>query len=581
MRNYWWQGSVVYQIYPRSFMDSNGDGIGDIPGITSKLDYIRDLGADVIWLSPVCCSPMEDNGYDISDYDHIDPVYGTDEDFDLLLSEAKARGIRVVMDMVVNHCSSRHRWFQEALKDPEGRFGKYFYIRKGIPARADGDAACDPGGQKLLPPNNWRSIFGGSAWEPISGTEYYYLHLFTKGQPDLNWENPELRDEICVMMNRYLEKGVAGFRMDAVTYLKKEEGLPSYPPDAEDGLVSCKYGALNKPGLVGILKELRDRTYGRNLLTVGEAEGVGGDKITEFTGLRDGVFSMIFDFSFCQLNLSGPNFFWYRPRKWSVEELKAAFLGAHAQAEGCWLGLCMENHDQPRSIDHYLPEEGRNFYGASMLAMFHLFRRGTPFIYQGEELGMRNIRLPDIAAYDDVSSKNQYARAVAEGFSPEEALSFIHDMSRDNARTPFQWDGSPNAGFTAADARPWLPVNPDFENVNAARESEDPSSLLIWYRKLISLRKGSETLIYGGLSGLFEDAEGVVSYLRSYEGETIAVLCCWQDREAAADLGRYGLSPGMLLADNYGGMEESGGVVRLRPFEALAMTVRADPMQKQ
>ena len=573
MNQFWWQKAAVYQIYPRSFMDSNGDGIGDIKGITSKLDYIRDLGTDVIWLCPVYCSPMEDNGYDISDYDHIDPMFGTDEDFDELVREAKSRGIRIVMDMVVNHCSSEHRWFQEALKDPEGKYGGYFYIRKGVKAQDGAPASsCEAGsGGAILPPNNWRSIFGGSAWERIPGTDYYYLHLFAKGQPDLNWENPELQEEIFAMMNRWLDCGISGFRMDAITYLKKEPGLPSFPPDAEDGLVSVKLGALNRPGLVEILRKLRDRTYGRALLTVGEAEGVSGDEMNDFIGLENGVFSMIFDFSFCQLNLKGPNYFWYDPRKWSPEELKDAFFSANKSSADGWLGATLECHDQPRSIDHYLPEEGRNFYGASMLAMFNLFRRGTPFIYQGEELGMRNIHLSSIDEYNDVSTKNQYLRARDAGYSEMEAMAFIHEMSRDNARIPFQWDGSENAGFTAPGVKPWLPVHPDYRDINAGKEAADPKSLLNWYRKLIRIRKDSDILVYGDFEPAFPGTEGVIAFRRTLDGREMLVALNWTGNEVPLE---FPVDQIRLIADNYGEMKTDGVNLVLRPFEALCGTMR-------
>lgn len=557
MKRFKWQEDIVYQIYPRSFMDSNGDGMGDIPGITSKLDYLEALGVTKLWLCPVCCSPMADNGYDISDYDHIDPVFGTDEDFDRLILEAGKRGIGIVMDIVVNHCSSEHRWFRNALEDPEGPYGKYFYIRRGTVEHGS-----------PVPPNNWRSFFGGSAWEPIPGTDLFYLHLFAKGQPDLNWENQNLREEIYAMMNRWLVKGVQGFRMDAISYLQKEEGLPSYPADADDGLVSVKYGTLNKPGLIDILREMRDRTYGRDILTVGEAMGVTGEEMTDFIGLEDGVFSMIFDFSFNELNVKAPNYFWYDTRSWSIGELKEKMFGAHESTRDAWLGTCLECHDQPRSIDHYLPEEGRNFYGASMLAMFNLFRRGTPYIYQGEEIGMRNIRLASIEEYDDVSTKNQYQIALEAGYSPEEAIEFVYGMSRDNSRTPFQWNHSANAGFTNPETVPWLPVHPNYTEINAEDEAADPASLLAWYRCLIEIRKNSEILKFGDLEPEFRDEEDLVSFRRILDGRELLVVLCWRNCET--ELALSGIKKKLrLIADNYGDMKTDGKRLILRPYEAL------------
>lgn len=555
MMRFQWQEDIVYQIYPRSFMDSNGDGIGDISGITSKLDYLKGLGVTAVWLCPVCCSPMADNGYDISDYDHIDPVFGSDEDFDELISEAGKRGIRIIMDMVLNHCSSEHQWFREAMKDPGGKYGKYFYIEKGIFENGT-----------LMPPNNWRSFFGGSAWERIPGTDSFYLHLFAKGQPDLNWENLELREEIYAMMNRWIKKGVAGFRMDAISYLKKEEGLPSYPADAEDGMVSVKYGTLNKPGIIDILKEMRDRTFGRSLLTVGEAVGVTGDEMMDFIGLDDGAFSMIFDFSFSELNMKAPNHFWYDTRAWSVEELKEKLFGTNEATRNAWLGTCLECHDAPRSIDHYLPEEGRNYYGASMLAMFNLFRRGTPYIYQGEEIGMRNIRLASIDEYDDVSTKNQYQIALDAGYDSKTAMEFIYDMSRDNSRTPFQWNHLENAGFTDPGVHPWLPVHPNYTEVNADDEAADPASLLCWYKHLIAIRKNSDILKFGDLEPENRDKKGIVSFRRSFMGKTFLVVLNWQNSETVLE---YEGKKLQFIADNYGEIKTDNDKLCLRPFEAL------------
>lgn len=334
----WWKKAVVYQIYPRSFYDANGDGIGDLRGIIEKLDYIRDLGANVIWLCPVYKSPMDDNGYDIADYYHIDEAFGTDEDMDELIAEAKKRGIRIIMDLVVNHCSDEHKWFQKAKADPEGPYGKYFYIKKGIDGKA---------------PNNWRSIFGGSAWEPIEGTDYYYLHIFTKKQPDLNWENKELREEIYKMVNWWLDKGIGGFRLDAITYLKKEAGLPSYPADGEDGLVSVAHGALNQPGIEALLREFRDRTYGRReTLTVGETAGLTPETLLSFISLEDGVFSMVFEFSWCQLELKGPNYFWYDRQEWTPEDLKRELFSSHEMAgDRGWFGVCTETPGSAQTID--------------------------------------------------------------------------------------------------------------------------------------------------------------------------------------------------------------------------------------
>lgn len=554
MEKYWWKNAVVYQIYPRSFNDSNGDGIGDIRGITARLDYIQKLGVNVIWLCPVYKSPMADNGYDISDYYHVDPLFGTDEDMSVLIRESGKRGIKIMMDMVINHTSDEHEWFKKALVDPEGPYGKYYFIRKGI----DGN-----------PPNNWRSVFGGSAWEPISGTPYYYLHLFAKKQVDLNWDNPELREEIYRMMNWWLDKGIAGFRMDAITYLKKEPGLPSFPPDAADGLVSVKYGCLARPGLTEILKELHDRTYGpRGAVTVGETAGIADNDLQKYISLKNGCFSMIFDFTWSELNLDPPNYFWYKPRTWTVRELKQNLFHMHeaADKEG-WLGLCIENHDQPRSVERLLEPAGRNFYGESMLAVLYLFLRGTPYIYQGQEIGMRNILLDSIDEYDDCSSVNQYGRALAEGFSPEEALSFVRKQSRDNARTPFQWDGSANAGFSSGS--PWLKVNENYVTVNASDEDADSESLLNFYRKIIRLRTDSpytDVFTDGEMKPAFSDIENVVAYKRVLGKKAVLIIVNYQYKRIILNAdGKIQ----QILCTNYKKNAVSGHTIELQPYEAL------------
>lgn len=562
MKNSWWQETVAYQIYPRSFCDSNGDGVGDLNGITGKLDYLNTLGVDTIWLSPVYKSPMIDNGYDIADYYSVDPCFGTNEDMDRLLSEAKQKNIRVIMDLVVNHCSSEHEWFQEALENPEGKYGNYFYMKKGING---------------LPPNNWRSIFGGSAWEKIDGTDYYYLHLFAKEQPDLNWENEELREEIYKMMNHWLDKGVSGFRLDAITYLKKEEGLPSYPADADDGMVSVHYGALNKPGIEKFFYEMKERTYGRGInLTVGEVAGAVGEGIIPFVSLKNGYFSMIFDFSYIQLDMVPPNHFWCERKQWGPEDLKDKMFETHLaiQPEG-WIANCLENHDAPRSVNYFLPPEGRNFYGESMLAMMSLGLRGTPFIYQGQEIGMDNYPFEDISMYDDCSSINQYKYALEQGYSEKEALEFVHHRSRDNSRYPFSWDDSEKAGFTTG--QPWLPINPDHSTINAKKAVEDRNSLFYMYQKLIALRKNptyKEVLVNGFVAPWNRETENLVAYERYLKqpGEkgNIFVICNYQNSKLVLELPSKNVK---VLLDNYNLLNEEEGKTVLQPYQAIVVEV--------
>ena len=555
MKKNWWKKAVVYQIYPRSFKDSNGDGIGDIRGIIEKLDYIKKLGANVIWLCPIYKSPMIDNGYDIEDYYQIDPVFGTMEDFDNLIDEAGKRDIRVVMDMVLNHCSDKNAWFQKAKENPEGPYGNYFYLCKG----KDGKE-----------PNNWRSIFGGSAWSRLAGTDYYYLHIFAEEQPDLNWECRELREEIYRMMNWWLDKGVAGFRMDAITYLKKEEGLPSYPADGRDGLVEVARGALNRPGIGLFFSEMRDRTYGRvNAMTVGEAGGISDEQLPEYISLRHGYFSMIFDFSFCLIDMKSETNLWYNTKKWTPDELKACMYHTHETAgDECWIAPCMENHDQPREIDFYLPEEGRNYYGATMLALMHMMRRGTPFIYQGQELGMRNIHLSDIKLYNDVQTIDQYRKAIEAGCTEQEALRAVWLKSRDNARTPFQWEGSRNAGFTTG--TPWFPVNTEYLQYNVAEEENNPGSIFAFWQQLVTLRLHSDVsdvLTEGNFKPYRQEIPSLVAYTRSWKDRTILILCNYGNETMIVPLPPKG---GRTLIDNYG-RTVCGKEFQLKAFEAAAV----------
>ena len=552
MKKNWFQHSVAYQVYPKSFYDANGDGTGDIRGIIEKLDYLQWLGIDLLWICPVYRSPMADNGYDISDYYHVDPSMGTDEDLDQLISEAKKRGIGIMMDLVVNHCSDQHPWFQKALADPEGDYAKYFYIRKRIDGR---------------PPNNWRCWFGGSAWEPIPHTPYSYLHVFTKGQPDLNWENPRLRKEVYDIINYWLNKGIVGFRLDSITDLKKLPLVRSLPPDKDDGLAAVARWTENIPGIGDFLTEMRDRTYGRvNAVTVGEANNVNcREDLLNYISLKNGYFSMIFDFCVSRINVG---FYWCDTFHWTPEDFKAR-ISASVERTGDegWTGIVLENHDQPRCIDHFLPSEGQNYYGASMLAMIQLFRRGTPFIYQGQEIGMRNVNWMEIEDYDDISSHSQYREARSRGYSHEEAMHYIHTMSRDNARTPFQWSSAPNGGFTTGN--PWLKVHENYPNVNVARQKGDPHSLLNWYRQLISLRKDpqwADVLSHGSERHLLELGENILAYLRETEDKKLLVLCNFQNREADCPIPAQDCA---VLAHNYSAVELDGNIAHLRPFEAL------------
>lgn len=395
MKKKWWNEKIVYQVYPRSFKDTNGDGIGDVRGIIEKLDYIKSVGVDMIWISPIYKSPMKDNGYDISDYYAIDPIFGTMEDMDELLLKAKQKGLKVLMDLVVNHCSSEHEWFKKALKDPKGPYGDYFIIKEG----KDGKA-----------PNNWRSIFGGSVWEPIKGTPYYYYHTFAKEQPDLNWENPQLRREIYDMMNWWLKKGLGGFRVDAITYIKKDPSYKSLPADGADGLAALSEVSSNYPGIEVFLKEMREETFDvYDAFSVAEMSGVDAAKLREYIG-PDGLFSSIFDFSYMELDVE--LFQWYRPVEVNATMVKEKLFESQSMAQEAesFLSVVLENHDQPRAAEKWFPKQV-GYESQTMLATMNLMLRGIPFIYQGEEIGMTNSTFSDIREYEDIMLWGQYDRA--------------------------------------------------------------------------------------------------------------------------------------------------------------------------
>ncbi|MDD7023332.1 MAG: alpha-glucosidase, partial [Oscillospiraceae bacterium] len=444
MEKKWWHDKVAYQIYPKSFLDTNGDGIGDLRGIINKLDYLKELGIDIVWISPVYCSPLVDQGYDISDYYNIDPRFGTMEDMDELLREAKKRDIHILMDLVVNHCSDQHEWFQKALKDPDGEYGKYFYIREG----KDGN-----------PPCNWRSYFGGSAWEPIPGTDKYYLHLFAKEQPDLNWENPKVRREIYKMINWWLDKGLAGFRIDAIINIKKDLRFRDFPADRPDGLCSCFVMLAESGGPGEFLRELKRETFDRyDAFTAGELFNYKEEDLPDYIG-ADGYFSTIFDFS--SETAGGSEKGWYDRRKISPDEYRDILYRVQHITEGMgFMANIIENHDEPRGVSRYLPEGECTEDAKKMLATVMMMLRGLPFIYQGQEIGMTNCAFPSIEDIDDINSRDEYQVAVRAGCSKEEALKAIERYSRDNCRTPFQWSAEENAGFTSG--KPWLMVNPNY-----------------------------------------------------------------------------------------------------------------------
>ena len=510
MQKKWWHKKTAYQIYPKSFCDSNGDGIGDLPGIISKLDYLKDLGIDIIWLSPIYCSPLADQGYDISDYYNIDPRFGTMEDMERLIAEAKKRDMYILMDLVVNHCSDEHEWFKKACEDPDGEYGKYFYIED-----------CPDG--KL--PCNWRSYFGGSAWEPLPGHPgKCYLHMFHKKQPDLNWENPKLREEIYKMINWWLDKGLAGFRIDAIINIKKKLPWQNYPADRADGMCSPTEMLKHADGIGKFLEEMRDRTFlPHGAFTVGEVFNEKPEELPDFIG-DNGYFSTMFDFNETIFGASEKG--WYDQTLIIPNDYRSCCFASQKKIGDIgMLSNIIENHDEPRGVSRYIPEGECTDTAKKLLATMNVMLRGLPFIYQGQEIGMENVEFQSIDEVDDISTLDEYQVALSAGLTPDKALKAVNCVSRDNARTPFHWDSSANAGFTTG--TPWLKVNRNYTKINLKSQKNDPASVYQYYRRLLALRKDpsyAETIVYGDVLPVFEDIDRVMAYYRKSADQTLLVI---------------------------------------------------------
>ena len=542
----WWQKTVVYEAYPKSFLDTKGQGTGTIRGITEKLDYLASLGVGAIWLTPVYRSPMKDNGYDVADYYDIDPSFGTMDDMDALIAAARERGIRIVMDLVMNHTSDENEWFKESASSRDNDKADWYIWHDAAP---DGSA-----------PTNWRGIFGGSAWTWSEERQQYYLHTFADFQPDLNWECEDMRRELFRMARFWLDKGVGGFRIDAVTYIKKpafEDGAA----DADDGMVGIHAMTANTPGILDFLNEFkREVMDGTDAFTVGEANGVPADQLSQWVG-TNGVFDMIFEFSHILVPLGG-NEVWCEPAAWKLTDLKAALTASQlSTAEDGWYPIYFENHDQARSVNQFLPAVVDKVAGAKMLGTVLMCLRGTPFMYEGEELGFENVAWASIDDYDDVSSHNQYQMALDRGYTEEEALACVHEHSRDNARTPMQWDDSQNAGFTSG--TPWLPVHDDYQICNVLAQSEDEGSTLAWYRRLAGLREEHAVLEAGGYQELMAESEEAYAFSRSFADERAVVLANFTEHDVAYD---ESLVADMGCVASTHGEAEPG---TLRPLEAV------------
>ena len=503
----WWQNEIVYQIYPRSFCDSNGDGIGDLKGITSKLDYLKNLGVTMLWICPCYESPMADNGYDISDYKKIADEFGTMEDMDELINEAKKRDIKIILDLVINHTSDEHKWFQEALKDPESKYHDYYIFKEG---------------SKSI--NNWRSMFGGTVWEKVPGRDEVYLHVFHKKQPDLNWENEEVRKELYDMVNWWLEKGIAGFRIDAITFIKKDLTWKDREADGVDGLAKCTKAARNQPGIGEFLNELKENTFKKHdCMTVAEAPGVPYEELEEFIG-EDGYFSMIFDFRYADLDVASGSE-WFKRVPWTIKDLNQKIMDSQMALQKCgWGANFIENHDQPRATTKYLKENQDNKDAVKTLAAMYFLLRGTPFIYQGQELGMVNFQRKGIEEFNDISSLDHYSRANDERLTERESLRAINLRSRDNTRTPFPWNGQKYGGFSTE--KPWLKMTEEHPKVNAVDQVGREGSIYQFYKEMINFRQNSEyknCLVFGNIEPM-ESSENVIAYRRYTEDESIE---CW------------------------------------------------------
>ena len=503
MTKKWWKEAVAYQIYPRSFMDSNGDGIGDIQGVISKLDYLKGLGIDVIWMSPIYQSPNDDNGYDISDYQAISKEFGSMEDFDELLEKVHERGMKLIMDLVINHTSDEHPWFIESRSAKDNPYRDYYIWH---PGKNDEE------------PNNWESIFGGSAWQYDEKTGEYYMHVFSRKQPDLNWENPDVRSNLYKMVNWWLDKGIDGFRVDAISHIKKTPGFPDMPNPDNKKYVPSYDGHMNRPGIQTYLEELKEKTFENyDIMTVGEANGVSIEQADEWVGEKKGKFDMIFQFE--HLDLWGKS----ATGGLDIHGLKQTLSKWQKGLEGIgWNALFLENHDQPRSVSTWANDTSMRKEAAKSFATMYFLMQGTPFIYQGQEIGMTNVKFDSIDDYNDVAIKNLYKSERKAGKSHEEVMKVIWKNGRDNSRTPMQWNTEENAGFTTG--TPWIKVNPNHKEINVEEELENPNSIYCYYKKLINLRKSSDVLIYGSYELILEDHDQVFAYTRTLDNEMYVVL---------------------------------------------------------
>ncbi|MBN8208808.1 alpha-glucosidase [Bacillus sp. NTK071] len=546
MKKIWWKEAVGYQIYPRSFQDSNGDGVGDLQGIIQRLDYIKDLGVDVIWICPMYKSPNDDNGYDISDYQDIMEDFGTMKDFDQLLQEVHKRDMKLIIDLVLNHTSDEHEWFIESRSSKEDPKRDWYIWRDGKDGRE---------------PNNWESIFGGSAWEYDQKTDQYYLHVFSTKQPDVNWENPEVRVALYDTVNWWLDKGIDGFRIDAISHIKKRPGLPDMPNPGKKEYVSSFDMHMNQKGIQEFLQEFKDETYANyDVMTVGEANGVSIDEADQWVDEEDGKMDMIFQFEHLGL--------------WDAEEnpdldivsLKKVLTRWQKGLENKgWNALFVENHDKPRVVSTWGNDKEYWRESATSMGAMYFLMQGTPFIYQGQEIGMTNVQFPSIEDYDDVADKNRYRIQRAAGVSHDQIMRVIWASSRDNSRTPMQWNSDSNAGFTTGN--PWMKVNPNYVDINVKKQEQDEESVLSFYKKMIELKKNNLVFTYGSYDLLLEDDKQIYAYTRTTKDDRVLVVTNLST-EPAVFKSEFIIEEDQLLLNNYKVNHVSNESIVLKPYEA-------------
>lgn len=552
MKKNWWQEAVVYQIYPRSFQDTNNDGIGDLRGVIQHLDYIKNLGVDVIWLNPIYSSPNDDNGYDIADYRKIMQDFGTMDDFNQLLISAHKKGLKIMMDLVVNHTSDEHHWFMESRKNKDNKYRDYYFWR-------------DP--REGKEPNNWKSNFSGSAWQYDKSTDQYYMHLFSKKQPDLNWDNSEVRQEVYGLMKFWLDKGVDGFRMDVINLISKKPGLPDDPNASQGAVEDAMSWVANGPKVHDYLKEMNRKVLSKyDVMTVGETPAASTQDAIKYTGFNRQELEMVFQFEHMGLDWSKNGLGKWSTNKVSLTALKEVMSRWQNDLDGkAWNSLYWNNHDQPRVVSRFGNDSKEyRVRSAKMLGLLLHFMQGTPYIYQGEEIGMTNVKFEDIHEYKDLETLNAYNEIVKENkqISAGDMMRYIHHSSRDNARTPMQWSQNVNAGFSTVD--PWIKVNPSYKLINVEKDLKDPNSIYSFYKKMNELRHKYSVIVYGDYELLDPEDEKVFAYKRSLDGQSLLIVANFTSEELTRSYNEYGDMAGKLLLSNYSDDQKT----KLRPYEA-------------